>query len=278
MKNNAKANSIFNGTSELIGKFFSTEGIEKLKQKTTYRRLSDPKRTVNEYESLCRDLYKVIENNRSKNTASIQNWRSARQTRLSENNRSQEVLLERAIAILGNRGKLSEWTNQVPVASGLVDSSSDKRAAIDLVRLKGNEATLVELKWKTDTPVFASLEMLRYGLAYLYCYVHKDELGYQDKPLMQVKKVSLWVLAPRDYFPETGLEWLVHGLNKGICALADKKTKGDISMNFRFMAFPDHFELPFKSASKVNALNDQSQDNFLIPTFVSALSNIESVW
>lgn len=95
----------------------------------------------------CRRLYELIESNRGVRIVSQKNWRVEPQTNISDNNKSKEVILERAIAILGERGILPGWINQVPVASGLVNESADKRAAVDLVFLEVSRATFVELKW-----------------------------------------------------------------------------------------------------------------------------------
>jgi len=44
-------------------------------------------------------------------------------------------MLEKAIAILAKEDYLLEWYNQIPVASGLLNSTADRRAALDLARV-----------------------------------------------------------------------------------------------------------------------------------------------
>ena len=179
---------IFHGTDEIISAFFDLRPKKTLKQKSTYLALESNGR--NNFETLIADLYGQMEKNRTDRSPSQENWRSESQTTLNSKNRSPEVLLERAIAILGERGILEGWFNQVPVASGLVNSSADKRAAIDLVRHRNDRAEFVELKWESDTPAFAAIEILQYGLAYLFSYVNREAFKYTRKPLMNVKEIS----------------------------------------------------------------------------------------
>lgn len=269
---------IFHGMDEIVSAFLDLRDGETLKQKSTSRRLVLAPNGRCNFETLISDLYGQIERNRSEHTPSQENWRSERQTTLNPRNRSPEVLLERAIAILGEREILEGWFNQVPVASGLVDGLADKRAAIDLVRHRDDQAEFVELKWESDTPAYAAFEILRYGLAYLFSYINRETFKYTKKPLMNVKEVSLRVLAPRTYYADSDLTWLSEGLDHGIRTLVVQKTDGALSMDFGFLAFPSDFDLPFANGEEVLSMVDVSKDTEPCQLLISALCDIEPIW
>lgn len=278
MAKGAKDRSIFRGTEEIISDFLGLRHGETLKQKTTCRRLSSTPIEKPKFETLVFDLYEQIEKNRSKRLPSKLNWQPRRQTGLNPENKSPEVLLERAIAILGTREILGGWYNQIPVASGLVDDRVDKRAAIDLLLLEDGRAEFVELKWESDSPVFAAFEILRYGLAYLFCYVNQDKFHYQESPLMKVEEVSLRVLAPRAYYADSDQTWLCRGLHESIRTLAAAKTGNKLSMDFGFRAFPSNFDLPFKNGEDVLEMRRLPSNAERCRSIVSAISNLEPVW
>jgi hypothetical protein len=270
--------SIFDGSDEVIRGFLGLEDGKHLKQKSTCRRLAATGKTASNFEDLISGLYELLGKNRTKRTPSKQNWRSDRQVYLSDDNRSPEILLERAIAILGDKGVLKGWFNQVPVASGLVDECADKRAAIDLVHLENNNATLVELKWASDTPAYAAFEILLYGLAYLFCFVHRDDFGYAGKELMKVDRVSLRVMAPKCYYDDYSLSWLGQGLDRGVRSFSETTTGGAITMDFGFLALPGEFSLPFKTGREVAAMKLLNSNDELVRLLLSAVSDCESVW
>ncbi len=281
MVETSPSKGIFHGTDEIVSEFLDLRDGETLKQKRTCRRLALAPNGRCNFETLISDLYGQIERNRSEHTPSQENWRSERQTTLNPRNRSPEVLLERAIAILGEREILEGWFNQVPVASGLVDGLADRRAAIDLVRHRDDKAEFVELKWESDTPAYAAFEILRYGLAYLISYINRETFKYTKKPLMNVKEVSLRVLAPRTYYADyadSDLTWLSEGLDHGIRSVVAQKTVGALSMNFGFLAFPADFDLPFANGEEVLSMEDVSKDAEPCQLLISALCDIEPIW
>ena len=75
-------------------------------------------------------------------------WKLRRATRLAPRNPSRETMLEKAVAMLAENGRLPGWFNQCPTASGVGDSSRTRHSNVDLVYW--NEADrhvrLVELK------------------------------------------------------------------------------------------------------------------------------------
>lgn len=277
MAESTQAPGIFHGTEEIISSFLGLHPGETLKQKSTCLRLSSQPTERPDFETLVSNLYERIERNRSDRIPSRENWRTERRTTLSKDNRSPEVLLERAIAILGETGILGEWFNQIPVASGLVDDRADKRAAIDLMRLENDRVQFVELKWESDTPAFAAFEILLYGLAYLFCYANREEFGYKDTRLMNIKEVSLRVLAPRIYYDDYDFTWLGQGINESIQTLAGNLSNGELPMDFGFLAFPTEFCLPFDTGKEVKMISDpQNSEN--CQTIVSAINNINPIW
>ena len=264
---------IFDGADQIIAPTFQLRSSDTLKQKSTCRRIALAPLGKSVIEALISDLYGLIENNRTDHTPSRENWRIKRQLRLNPKNSSPEILLERAIARLAEKGDLKGWYNQIPVASGLVDDRTDKRAAIDLMRYQDNQAELIELKWESDTPAFAAFEILRYGLAYLFSRVNREACGCLESPLMTVSEVSLRVLAPRVFYADCDLTWLGQGLDQGIRTLAATKTAGALTMGFGFLAFPPDFDRPFACGKEVLQMRDEARRSV-----VSAICGVEPVW
>lgn len=277
MSSKAEPESIYAGTTDIIRQFFKLNGGENLKQKSTTRKLAGGLRKQEEFQQLLFDLYETIEANWSGREPSKENWRIERQTNLSPNNRSPEVLLERAIAILGERGLLADWFNQIPVASGLVNDVGDKRAAIDLMRHRGNQAAFVELKWGSDTPVFAAVEILLYGLTFIFSTVYRNQLAYQGLPLLGVKEVALEVLAPSQFYDGYELTWLRQGLDSALRDFATGKTDGALSMDFEFLSFPPEFQLPFADGAQVLQLETCNPRSARCEALVSALQKVEQL-
>ena len=199
-------------------------------------------------------------------------------TTLSDHNKSPEVLLERAVAILAEKGVMPGWLNQVPVASGLVDDRSDKRAALDLVELKDNVARFVELKWESDTPAYAAFEVLRYGLVYLFSHVNAMELGYGDRRMMHVGRIDLQVVAPTVFFEQHDLLWLQHTLDQAVGDFSRQKTADQLTMGFGFLAIPAGFELPFRDGAEVRAACEGEFPTEGARRVFDAFINLSPVW
>ena len=269
--------SIFEGSDTLIHRALGLGQGHHLKQKSTCQRLNSRKDVNNSIPTLVSNVYRQIESNWSGRIPSQENWRLERQTTLAPNTKSPEVVLERAIAILGEKGVLEEWYNQIPVASGLVNDRVDKRAAVDLLRLRDNCVDLVELKWGSDTPAFAAFEILEYGLAYLFCRNKLDEFGYGSKALMHTNRISLQVLAPSEFYSSFDLGYIANGIREGLARLCQEQGN-DLEMTFAFLSFPTGFKLPFSSGEEVlshnEALLEAEQNRILI----DALNNLQPVW
>ena len=131
---------------------------------------------------------------------SKENWRWKRHRSLGADNSSPELKLERAIVNACGEN----WSNQMPTASGLTGPAADKRAAVDLVlREEPTDYSLIELKVNSDTPLFAAVEIVKYGLLFVWSKVNQDDLNYEQKlqPVLAANTVMLSVLAPASIEP-----------------------------------------------------------------------------
>ena len=278
MSDNDRSGGIFDGTDKVIASFLGFRDNQRLKHRSLSRSLNDTGTGDRDFLALVSDLYDCIESNHSGRQPSRENWRSDRVTTLADHNKSPEVLLERAVAMLGEAGTLPGWLNQVPVASGLIDDRSNKRAAIDLVELKDDMARFVELKWESDTPAYAAFEVLRYGLAYLFCRINAAEFEYTDRPLMQVHRIDLQAVAPTAFFEKHDLGWLERGLDLAVGSLASQKTSGQLAMGFEFLAIPPDFEFPFNDGAEVRAACEAKPPSEGARRVCDVFDNLSPVW
>ena len=278
MSDNDQSSGIFDGTDTVIASFFGLRDNQHLRHRSLSRSLNDTGTGDRDFLALVSDLYECIESNHSGRQPSRENWRSKRVTTLADHNKSPEVLLERAVAMLGEAGAMPGWLNQVPVASGLIDDRSDKRAALDLVELKDETARFVELKWESDTPGFAAFEVLRYGLVYLFCRINAAEFDYTDRRLMRVGRVDLQVVAPTAFFEKHDLGWLERGLDLAVGGLSSQKTSGQLAMGFEFLAIPPDFEFPFRDGAEVRAACEAEPPSEGARRVCDVFDNLSPVW
>jgi hypothetical protein len=184
---------------------------------------------------MLRALIKQIRKNLNERESfgnSKENWRDVIQPNLDkQNNKSREVFLERNIAqsLEKEFGKNSPWWNQMPIASGLVKATADRRRAIDLVHRHdpdGKRYDFVELKIDSDTPLIALMEILRYGLVYLVLRKKRDWLPEtsREKPVFNTAHVGLRVLAPKEYYKNNGsdLSWLQDKINNALAQIINE--------------------------------------------------------
>jgi hypothetical protein len=135
----------------------------------------------------------------------------------------------------------------MPIAAGLFDNGTDRRRAIDLVFQCGNDQyDFVELKLKSDTPLYAAMEILGYGLVYLASRLDSaNNLSYvrgTSRPVLAATAINLVVLAPSNYYEERySLQWLELGLSDGLKALVKDKGVNNLTINFQFESLPDEF-------------------------------------
>jgi len=239
---------ILDGIDAVIDRhFFSTEEVtrgHRYFQKRSCNAFSKISPMSFDGSALVTAMYDCIENNLGKRpdgrAPSSQNWqmRSTKDIHLispSSDNESAEVKLERAIV----QKWPTNWTYQMPVASGLFDGYSDKRRAVDLVfDHQDDHYDLVELKvnLKAGSPLYAAMEILGYGLVYLAS--RNDRAGNlkydaSDLPVLRANRITLCVLAPESYFKSSQLMWLQCAINEGL----DRLAPSDLKMDFCFKKF-----------------------------------------
>ncbi|MBN9079822.1 MAG: hypothetical protein BGN87_13280 [Rhizobiales bacterium 65-79] len=174
---------------------------------------------------------------------SLQNFRWHKpQRNISPQNRSPEVTLERAlIHALAGAGRM-DWSNQVPIVSGVSGSHAGKRRAVDLVhKMPGDGFELVELKTASNTPLFAALEVLQYGLLWLLSRRDRQLLSYVDREMLDISVLHLSVLAPKAFYSAAPLGPLAQALDDGIAALGGE---AGVAMRLTQTAFPAGFHWP----------------------------------
>ena len=171
---------------------------------------------------------------------SAANWRwRVPQLAISEHNTSPEVRLERALIAACERLGRSDWSNQVPVASGVAGAKAERRRAIDLVHERSpGRFELVELKVGSDTPLYAAFEIIGYTCIWL---LSRLEPPAPDNPLLAAKEIDAVVLAPTAFYAPYQLETLRLQLDNDLQRLGREHGVG---LSFRFDAFPDNLASP----------------------------------
>jgi hypothetical protein len=123
---------------------------------------------------------------------------------------------------------------------------------VDLVFNHGDcHYDLVELKIKSDTPLYAAMEILGYGLIYLASRTDRAEIlkyNVADLPVLNANRISLCVLAPANYY-EGSLMWLQDAINDGLKRFATT----DLNIDFCFQKFGNQFgnDLPIKALPEI---------------------------
>jgi hypothetical protein len=240
------ANSILDGVDDLVDELLGVTDIGSsaphYQHKTSCLKFSEGKPPGFSCVDLLDQIHKQIITNWKKSERrhdkepSNTNWQLRRCQDTVENNKSAEVLLERAIIA----SQAERWWNQVSTSSGLIDHIHDKRRAIDLVSEPRNgHYELIELKVESNTPLHAAIENTTYGLIYVFS---RERLTYpaQKLPLLTAKSIALVVLAPAPYYEAYNLSWLESELNNGLTKF-QQKLRLNYSLSFRFEAFPSTF-------------------------------------
>jgi len=199
--------------------------------------------------NLLTKIYDQIENNWEgrlrKKSPSKQNWRF-QQNKKVDKNPSLEVQLERAIVNINQDmwPDAKNWANQVPTASGLWDHKCDKRRAIDLVHVSPGQnnydtVEFIELKVNRSAghPVYAAIEVLLYGMLYVFSRRRLKELEYDltKQPLLQAKAIHLVVLAPFEYYFAYRFERLEKEITTELARFIGKSE--GYTMDFQSQAF-----------------------------------------
>ena len=148
-------------------------------------------------------------------------------------------MLERAIVATCERLGRTDWSNQVPVASGIAGPSAERRRAIDLVREAGpGHFELVELKIASDTPLYAALELIGYACIWL---LSRGERGDDASLLLAADRLDAVVLAPESYYTRYRLKGLETVLDTELAALG---VAHGVKLRFRFESLPDDLIRP----------------------------------
>jgi len=184
--------------------------------------------------------------------SSAQNWRWRQpQLGISGHNASPEVVLERALVAAAERAGRADWSNQVPVASGVAGSFAERRRAIDLVQQKGpGWFQFIELKVASDTPLFAAIEIISYVCIWL---VSRGSRPVGE--LLGASRINAVVLAPESYYARFQLTPLQQTLDAEMAALG---AEHGVTLGFAFEAFPDVLaRQPFTDAGLISVLDDR---------------------
>ena len=112
-----------------------------------------------------------------------------------------------------------------------------------MVHKTGSKAyEFIELKIASDTPLYAAMEILKYGVLYIFCRhdVRASKLVDKESELMRAEKIHLQVLAPKEYYEGYDLAWLETSINHGLTNfLRLKNLPGEI--DFKFETFSLNF-------------------------------------
>ncbi len=211
-------------------------------------------------------------------------WQLRRAASIAPCNRSPETILERSVAMLAQRGHMPCYFNQCPAAVGIFGADSYKRTNVDLVRWPDSEkyANLIELKWESGDPHAALSQIVRYGMLYLFCRVHRSRLPLCDRPLMDARHVALNVVAPRKYYRKYSRgfdgEALLARAGARLAAFAGGKTGGALSMTLHACAFPAHFRLPFGNGEEARLHCDRDHLTHEAGAIRDAFANLALLW
>jgi hypothetical protein len=236
--------SLYHGINEIIDHYLNVTSIGSSRphyaHKTSALRLRECRPNgidfpgmINEMLNYLTDYWGEAE---KQGTAGLskENWRFEKKLHLSEENTSPEKILEKTIA----RSMEDDWVNQVPTASGLFDSHSDKQRNIDLVhRVAPRDYDFFELKVNSDTPLKAAMEVLQYGVLYIFAKTQYPADHIERKVLLQANKIHLRVLAPKQYYDDYNLGWMGRSMDAGIKSFLTMKGI-PVEMDFLFMMFP----------------------------------------
>lgn len=223
--------------------------------------LDGPPSSFDAYNVICQ-VYDQIDRNFKRpgnrfhsSGPSGKNWRFEKMLYIRKDNPSKEKSLEKAIANLTS----SDWVNQVPTSSGIINSASDGSRNIDLVRrMIPGSYEFIELKVDSDTPLFAAFEITVNGLIYLASMENYADKYLSGKELLNAKNISLQTLAPKTFYSRCRLSWLEEELNRGLSKFLADKFGGKPQMNFAFTAFPENFKWPCEDGELLDALNNIS--------------------
>lgn len=228
-----KPASLIEGVSEIAAKVLGVANVAHSSALQNLQPFDGPSLVSAIYDCVRRNYHESgasVNKNRSK-----QNWRwHSPQPQIGERNRSPEVVVERAVAAACVALCRTDWSNQIPVTSGLVEGAGDRRRAIDLVRRVGERHfQLIELKVGSDTPLYAVVEMLGYACLWLLA---REDRPSRPSPLLEADRVDLRVLAPAEFYKGYSLETVESAVHEGVRSLGERQ---GVTLSFCFKILDD---------------------------------------
>jgi len=225
--------------------------IEDIGQPPHYRHLKAYRRVTSNWQfdgaSMLREAYaRIVSNWPGTRCRGHENWRWEKKTYIADYNDSPEKRFEKTVAI-----QCPDWVNMVPVASGVLPDVEEGGRRIDLAHRCGPAwFEFVELKLgeHCNTPLHAAIEILGYGLVYLFSRRNRNALGY-DEPnaLLSAQRIDLKALTPYEAYCPGSLAVFEREIRRGLEALV---VKGEgVEMTFQFEQFPCGLEIREASAS-----------------------------
>ena len=222
---------LLDGVADAVSRIL---GVDKVTQKRVLRRLAGF-----DGVTLVGEIHRIIAANYDRYGATLKKDRSEKNwvwprlvPAISEGNGSAEVIIERALAAAFIRLGRTDWSNQVPVASGLV--SPFGRGAIDLVRQRSERHfEMIELKIASDTPLSAAIEVINYACIWL---IARGDRPKRPSALLDADRIDLRVLAPAAYYARYRLSELEASLDAGVAALGAAHSA---AMSFAFEVLDD---------------------------------------
>ena len=282
--------SILSGADEIVDEIFQIKNIGKpaprYHYRTCWKRLSEKPPAGPKGKRLLQKMYRRIVRNwknsqsKSPRTASTQNWRFEKVLDISKKSASLEVKLERATVRLTDES----WVNQVPTSSGLAGPRADKRRAIDLVRRFGKKKyEFIELKIDSDTPLYAAIEIVTYGLLYLFSRNYFGPLGYREinSEILEANSIHLKALAPKNFYGKFDLRWLEEIINDKLSMPLNSDQPPQIKMDFRFEILPISViskKASWGSAEILESLASRSPAYVWPASKTPAGSSLEATW
>ena len=247
--------SFYEGTDTVMKRCLGLTGGKKLKNKSTSRNIKCITGKGGA-KALLDGMYNTMTCKSGINpTRSSENWRRERQIEcLADHNKKPETRLEKAVAMLANNDHMPGWCNQVPTASGITGPAQDKKANVDLVHWCSETACLrlIELKWKSDTPLYALFEILKYALSYIF--FRSREISPCALIDLRPRRVALEIVAPQEFFDGHDQRALLREISDAITPFAASKIRNDPPvMSVDMLAFPSDFRLPFQNGAEVQA-------------------------
>lgn len=195
--------------------------------------------------ALTRAVYEIVTANFQQipGRPGSQNWRKHKPwPDIAAHNKSAEVLLERALVRACMDARRTDWWNQVPAVSGLFGPNSGRRCAMDLVHERGPGAfDFIELKVASNTVVYATIEVLQYGFAWLLSRqpYNKRLLGYPEGTLLDGNNVALSVLAPAPFYGTADWTAFRSAVDRTLVEIA---RAAGATMSFRLEQFRPDFD------------------------------------